>query len=130
MQRLAIALLLAVLVIPAAACDWRSSGPTITQDQLSDEIGEGKKILLLDVRSKEEFRSGHIPGAKNVPHNEIGDWLRNQNMSPSTDIVVYCESGSRSGVVQQLLIDKGFTSVRHLEGDMKAWRECETCAKE
>jgi phage shock protein E len=130
MKRLAIALLLAGFLVPVAACDMRSSGPTITQDQLSDEIGGGKKILLLDVRSDEEFRSGHIPGAKNVPHNEIGDWLRNQSLPPATDIVVYCESGKRSGIVQQVLIDKGFTSVRHLDGDMKAWRECEECAEE
>jgi len=130
MRRLAITFLLIVLLVPLAACNWRSSGPTITQDELSDEIGAGKKILLLDVRSDDEFRSGHIPGAKNVPHNEIGDWLRNQSLPPDTAIVVYCETGSRSGTVQQVLIDKGFTSVRHLEGDMKAWRECETCAEE
>jgi rhodanese-related sulfurtransferase len=130
MKRLAIALLLAGLLAPVVACDIRSSGPTITQDQLSDEIGGGKKILLLDVRSDEEYRTGHIPGAKNVPFNEVGDWLRNQSLPPKTDIVVYCETGSRSGTVQQLLIDKGFTSVRHLEGDMKAWRDCEECAEE
>ena len=130
MQRLALFALFAVLLAPIAACDWRNSGPTITQDELSDEIGGGKKILLLDVRSVDEFHGGHIPGAKNVPHNEFGDWLRNQSISPSTDIVVYCESGNRSGIVQQLLINKGFTSVRHLEGDMKAWRECDTCAQE
>ena len=130
MKRLAIASLLAVLLVPVAACDFRSSGPTITQDELSDEIGGGKKILLLDVRSDEEYRTGHSPGAKNVPFNEVGDWLRNQSLPPKTDIVVYCETGSRSGTVQQLLIDKGFTSVRHLEGDMKAWRDCEDCAEE
>jgi rhodanese-related sulfurtransferase len=125
MKRFAIPLLLVV-----AACNWGNAGPTITQDELSEEIGSGKPILLLDVRSVEEFQSGHIPGAKNVPHNEFGDWLRNQSVSPNRDIVVYCESGGRSDTVQQILINKGFTSVRHLDGDMKAWRDCAECAQE
>ncbi len=125
MKYLAIPLLVAV-----AACNWGNAGPTITQDELSDEVGSGKRILLLDVRTHEEFQSGHIPRAINVPHNEFGDWLRNQSVSPSRDIVVYCESGGRSDTVQTLLISKGFTSVRHLEGDMKAWRECAECAQE
>jgi rhodanese-related sulfurtransferase len=125
MRRFAIPLLLVF-----AACNLGNAGPTITQDELSEEIGSGKPILLLDVRSVEEFQSGHIPGAKNVPHNEFGDWLRNQSVSPNRDIVVYCESGGRSDTVQQILINKGFTSVRHLDGDMKAWRDCAECAQE
>jgi len=125
MKRLVIPLLFTV-----AACNWGNSGRTISQDELSDEIGGGKKILLLDVRSQEEFQTGHIPGAKNVPHDEFGDWLRNQSVAPDRDVVVYCESGGRSDIVQQLLVNKGFTSVRHLEGDMKAWRACAECAQE
>jgi len=129
MERVAIAVLLAVFLAPAA-CNRGSSGPTISQAELSAEIGGGTKVLLLDVRSDEEFRSGHIPGASNVPHDAIEDWLRKQNLAPDTDIVVYCESGGRSRTVQQVLISESFASVRHLEGDMKAWRECEKCAKE
>ena len=129
MKRFAIALFLAVFLVPAA-CSRGGSGPTITQDELSNEIEAGKQILLLDVRSDAEFRSGHIPGAKNVPYEGIGDWMRNQSIAPATDIVVYCESGKRSGIAQQVLLDQGFASVRHLDGDMKAWRECETCAQE
>jgi rhodanese-related sulfurtransferase len=124
-MRLAFSLMLLV-----AACNWTGGGATITQDELSEEVASGKSILLLDVRNLDEFRSGHIPGAKNVPHHEFGDWLRNQNLAPSREIVVYCETGSRSGTVQQILVNKGFTSVRHLDGDMQAWRSCAECAQE
>ena len=130
MHRIAVLALLALLAVPLAACSKGESGPMISQDELSAEIAGGKKILLLDVRSAEEFAGGHIPGAHNVPHNEAGDWLRNQDLSPDQDIVVYCESGSRSAVVQRVFVNAGFTSVRHLEGDMKAWRACEECAQE
>ena len=130
MHRIAVLSLLAVFAVPLGGCSRGEGGATISQDELSDEIAGGKKILLLDVRTREEFESGHIPGALNVPHNEAGNWLRNQNLSRDLDVVVYCETGSRSATVQQVLGKAGFTSVRHLEGDMKAWRECEECAEE
>jgi phage shock protein E len=130
MHRIAVLALLALLSVPLAACSKGESGPMISQDELSAEIAGGKKILLLDVRSAEEFASGHIPGARNLPHNEVGDWLRNEDVSRDLAVVVYCESGNRSVVVQQAFVNAGFSSVRHLEGDMKAWRACEECAQE
>ena len=130
MHRIAVLSLLAALAIPLGACSPGERGSTISQRELSSEIAGGKKILLLDVRTPEEFQGGHIPGAINVPHDGSGDWLRNQGLSPDTDIVVYCESGRRSAIAQQVFLKAGFTSVRHLEGDMKAWRDCAECAKE
>jgi rhodanese-related sulfurtransferase len=130
MHRIAVLSLLAVLAAPVGGCSRGNGGATISQNELSAEIAGGKKILLLDVRTPEEFQGGHIPGALSVPHDESGDWLRNQSLSPDTEIVVYCESGRRSATAQQLFVKAGFTSVRHLEGDMKAWRECAECAVE
>ncbi len=130
MHRIAVLSLLALLAIPLGACSQGERGATISQDELSAEIAGGKKILLLDVRTPEEFAGGHIPGAINLPHNEAGDWLRNQGIPPDREIVVYCESGNRSAIVQQLFLNEGFASVRHLEGDMKAWRDCAECAEE
>ena len=130
MHRIAVLSLLALLAVPLGACSPGERGSTISQRELSSEIAGGKKIVLLDVRTPEEFQGGHIPGAINVPHDGSDDWLRNQGLSPDTDIVVYCESGRRSAIAQQVFVTAGFASVRHLEGDMKAWRECAECAKE
>jgi len=130
MHRIGVLALLVVLAVPLAGCSRAEGGALVSQDELSAELAGGKKILLLDVRTPEEFGSGHIPGALNVPHNEAGNWLRNQNLSRDLEVVVYCETGRRSATVQQLFVNAGFTSVRHLAGDMKAWRECEECAQE
>jgi rhodanese-related sulfurtransferase len=130
MHRIAVLWLLAVFAAPVGGCSRGKGGATISQHELSDAIAGGTTIVLLDVRAQQEFQGGHIPGALNVPHDEAGNWLRNQNLSRDRDVVVYCESGRRSAIVQQLLVNAGFTSVRHLDGDMKAWRECAECAKE
>lgn len=130
MRRITALSLFVVLALSLAGCSRPEGGALISQDELSDAIAGGKKILLLDVRTPEEFQSSHIPGALNVPHTEAGNWLRNQDPSRDQDVVVYCETGRRSAIVQQMLVETGFTSVRRLDGDMKAWRACEACAKE
>jgi len=130
MHRIAVVSLLAALAIPFGACSAEQVGKMISQQELSSAIAGGTKMLLLDVRTPEEFQGGHIPGAINVPHDGSDDWLRKEGLPPDADIVVYCESGRRSAIAQQVFVKAGFTSVRHLEGDMKAWRDCAECAKE
>jgi rhodanese-related sulfurtransferase len=130
MHRIGALSLLVVLAVSLAGCSRAESGALISQNELSDAIAGGEKILLLDVRTPEEFQSSHIPGALNVPHTEAGNWLRDQDASRDQEVVVYCETGRRSTIVQQMLVEAGFTSVRRLDGDMRAWRVCEACAKE
>jgi rhodanese-related sulfurtransferase len=130
MHRIGILTLLAVLVVAPAGCSRAEGGGLISQGELSDAIAGSEKILLLDVRTPEEFQTSHIPGALNVPHTEAEGWLRTQDLPRDRDVVVYCETGRRSTIVQQMLMETGFTSVRRLDGDMRAWRVCEACAKE
>ena len=130
MHRIAVLSLSVVLAVSLAGCSRAEGGALISQDELSDALAGDEKILLLDVRTPEEFQTSHIPGAVNVPHTEAAQWLSNQDASRDQDVVVYCETGRRSTIVQQLLVEKGFTSVRRLDGDMKAWRVCEACAKQ
>jgi rhodanese-related sulfurtransferase len=68
--------------------------------------------LILDVRSKEEFASGHVNGAKNIPITEL-----EQNISvlgpKSTTIVTCCMSGGRSSVAVSILTKHGYTNVHN-----------------
>lgn len=78
-------------------------------------------VMIVDVRSKEEFAAGHVPGAINIPHTEIA-----QNMDKLADhkqskIVLYCKSGRRAGIAENYLSSHGFTQLYHLKGDMNGW---------
>src|SRR4029079_18065616 len=68
---------------------------------------------LLDVRSAEEFAGGHLPGAVNIPVQELDRRLAEVGPRDS-ELVLYCRSGHRSGRAAELLRAHGFTRVHNL----------------
>ena len=73
-------------------------------------IREGKPAyLLVDVRTPEEYRSGHIPTAVNIPVDVIGS--RPPAVDKASLVVVYCRSGNRSATARKILMDLGYTNV-------------------
>lgn len=74
--------------------------------------------LLLDVRTPGEFAGGAIPGALNIPVQDLG--RRMGELDPKRTTIVYCRSGGRSAQARQLLCNQGFDDVRDL-GPISAW---------
>ncbi len=74
---------------------------------------------LLDVRLKEEYAAGHLPGAILVPLAELA--ARCGELSTELPTIVYCASGVRSRAAATVLDHAGFTAVYNLEGGIKAW---------
>ena len=95
----------------------------IGQRELMQRLDMHDAPLILDVRRPDEFAAGHIPGAFNIPHTEIGDHLHELGSNLDSEVVVYCESGRRAAIAAGILEKAGFTRIRHLQGDMKSWRE-------
>jgi len=67
--------------------------------------------LLVDVRSAEEFSGQHLPGAINIPHQQIVQTINNKGFDADRSIVLYCRSGNRSGIAKGLLEQAGYRSV-------------------
>lgn len=81
--------------------------------------GEGGKVCFVDVRSEDEFRSGHVPGASCVPLDQIES---GQATIPADKLVVLsCQSGRRSARARELLNARGFTNIVEMEGGFSAW---------
>lgn len=75
--------------------------------------------LLLDVRTPMEFASGHVPGAVNIPLNQLYQRL---NEIPSTEpIVVICATGNRSMDGSSILVNAGYKQVYNLQGGTMVW---------
>ncbi len=72
--------------------------------------------LLVDVRTPEEFASGHLENAVNIPHTETVARLSEYGANKNQSIVVYCRSGNRSGIAEGLLVEHGFTNVHNAGG--------------
>ena len=79
----------------------------INNEYLQNIIKNNKNALILDVRTIEEFRSGHIPNAKNIPVQELSTKISNLDNYKNNDIIVYCRSGVRSSKAADILNKNG-----------------------
>ena len=71
--------------------------------------------VLLDVRSPQEYREGHIPGSQNVPLQQL-DKVEEVTENKDTVLYVYCRSGARSRQAVSLLKHIGYTNVHNIGG--------------
>ncbi|TFG85429.1 MAG: rhodanese-like domain-containing protein [Chromatiales bacterium] len=76
--------------------------------------------LLVDVRSAEEFSTGHVEGAINIPHLDVEKRLSEFGENRDRQIVLYCRSGHRAGLAQESLKALGYTQVFNA-GGFEAW---------
>lgn len=91
--------------------------PTLQWHELDAALAAG--AALIDVRSPAEHRAGSIPGALNVPLDEVRDRLDDLPRGP---LVVHCQVGLRGHVAARLLSQRGF-EVRNLDGGYRTWRD-------
>ncbi len=115
-------LLALAAVFLLAACERTGSSQTISQQELLESLESNPAPLILDVRTPREFQGGHVPGAVNLEYRQIPSRLADLAPAMEREIVVYCEVGPRAQAAQSMLLQAGFTNVRHLQGDMSAWR--------
>lgn len=74
-----------VAAIPASA-----QGIVIGADQVREWMNGGKEVLLIDVRTPEEYRKGHIPGAVNIPAERVIDEQAKLPKDRTTPLIFYC----------------------------------------
>jgi len=98
--------------------------PQISQQALLAALkAPNNDIVLLDVRSEDEYNHGHVAGAINISHDAIEENLKQLIQYKNSTVVVYCRSGRRAGLAENILSSSGFNNLHHLTGDMNAWLE-------
>lgn len=85
------------------------------------ELGCGAATLI-DVRSKEDWESGHARGAKHLDRGEIELEIEEQVPDLDQRIICYCGGGSRSALVAESLQKMGYRNVRSMSGGFRAWK--------
>ena len=109
-------LLALALLVPAQV-----TAKDISQAQLQKIMQSDQQVILLDVRTVEEFVAGHIPNAVNISHKELEARLAELLGAKNSQIVIYCRSGRRAEVAKQVLVKSGFAQLDHLTGDFNEW---------
>ncbi len=90
--------------------------------ELQAKLENNKNVIILDVRSPAEFKTGRIAKAQNKDYHS-GCFDSCLNAYPrQSQLVVYCATGDRSASTLKKLNDMGFTKVWHLPGGMEEWQ--------
>ncbi len=104
---------------PAAAAPVKAGAVDVAG---LDAAMKGGKVVLYDVRTPGEYAAGHVPGAVNLPLDQLSS--RMDELAPHTDEPLYliCASGNRSGRAQAQLAGAGFAHTINVEGGTRAWQ--------
>jgi rhodanese-related sulfurtransferase len=109
------------LIRPLRILELMTEVKSLTVDQLGAlerAIREGGYVLV-DVRERHEYATGHIPMAENRPLSELARWC--SEASRDRPIILYCRTSNRSRRCAHALSTQGFREVYVLDGGYSAW---------
>jgi len=118
-KRIILILLISCLFI-ISGCEKKEENKEIepgkvTCNQKNTIINDNKDAVLIDVRSDNEYKEGHIDKAINIPYDKItSEITKYSNIKKDTPIIVYCKSGTRSAKAAESLKKAGYTKVYDL----------------
>lgn len=107
----------AVMLLALVGCAPKLGYKNVSVQDL--KAASETNFVILDVRRSDEYASGHVPGARLLPVDEVAS--RVSELSKDTTYYVICHSGNRSKVASDALIKAGFKDIRNVEGGIQAW---------
>jgi len=113
-------LLLALIFLAACGqaddADREAVYLNISAEEAKALMDSERDYVILDVRTAEEYESGHIPGAILIPDTEIAQQAEEILRDKNQLILVYCRSGRRSKLASEILVELGYTNIREFGG--------------
>lgn len=89
---------------------------SLTAQEAKNRLDSGDKLILLDVRTQQEYAESHIPGAICLPNESIGTEPPSELPDKDAEILIYCRSGRRSKEAANKLVALGYTQVYDFGG--------------
>jgi rhodanese-related sulfurtransferase len=93
----------------------------IIKEKKFNRLMKKENTVVIDVRTTEEFSSGHIPGALHMDVQKDNFTQNIQALDPSKKYLLYCKSAKRSAKATAILKENGFNNVHHLRGGFQQW---------
>jgi len=101
-----------------------AKAPFMSMEELSGRVGgNSADLVILDLREKDQFEAGRIPGARHLPRGQLELRVNSELPDPTVRIVTCCEFGKISTLAAATLRELGYDRVSALDGGVKAWRE-------
>jgi rhodanese-related sulfurtransferase len=117
-------LTVAIAVISGGALLWPALAPRgrqATPLQTTQMINRGKSTAVIDVRSADEFATGHLRDAKNMPLADLSNRIGELDKNRVKTVILVCQSGARANKAARQLKSAGFEDIYSLEGGIAAW---------
>ena len=112
-----IGLTIAIASVGCGTSDSKSHEKVTAKE--AKKLIDNQEVTIIDVRTQEEFESGHIPESRLLPLQELPTRL--DELDKDTTYLIVCRSGNRSGQAQTLLKDAGFKKTYNLIGGVTVW---------
>jgi len=106
--------LLVLILYPKLSLKFNKNVTNVSGSQALDLIRDNRDLVIIDVRTKSEYKSGHINGAKLIPINEIGARIAELEKFRGKPILVHCASGGRSPKAVKVLLKNKFGPIYHM----------------
>lgn len=94
----------------------------VSGEEAYNIINENKDVIILDVRTAEEYENGHLHGAKLIPMGVLSSRISELERFKDNPILVYCASGGRSPQAVNYLVQGEFSQIYHLTRGISSWR--------
>ncbi|MDO4223003.1 MAG: rhodanese-like domain-containing protein [Acinetobacter sp.] len=108
--------LMASMSLSACAETTSTASQTVTAANTASHQVKREAGVWIDVRSAEEFATGHLHGALNITPAEIAEQIQRVEPNKDAPIHLYCRSGRRAEVARQTLLDMGYRNVKNHGG--------------
>lgn len=117
--------LIAIALVSGSLLFWpilRGASATGLTPEATVQLINRSKAVVIDVCEADEFATGHVVGAKNVPFGEIEKKLTTVVKNKGLPLILVCQSGARSGRAVALAKTLGYEQAQSLAGGLAAWR--------
>ncbi|MEO7094804.1 MAG: molybdopterin-synthase adenylyltransferase MoeB [Polyangiales bacterium] len=101
----------------------RKSVKEVSLDEIKRRLETKSPMVLVDVREKEEFRAGFIPGATSIPRGFLEIQVEGKLTDKNAPIVLYCAGGTRSALAAKTLQELGYTHVESANPGFVRWKD-------
>lgn len=121
MKKYGFVIVLLAIIVLAAGCSSAALAKDITVAQASELIEGNHGLIILDVRTPEEFQEGHLDGAINIDFKAANFNSEIAKLDTGKPYLVYCRSGKRSAGAMEVMKGAGFREIYNMEGGILAW---------
>lgn len=104
-------------------CAGLAAQPEVSVNELKKKLTRSGDYVVLDVRTPEEIKEGHIKGAVQIDFKADDFESKISTLDKSLTYYVYCAAGVRSMKASKLMLDQGFKSVYSVKGGMEEWEK-------